>query len=183
ESRSGEGKGRRPCLRNPKPISIVIEMADTSMQFPKRIVENVLVKIDKFIFSVDFVILDIVEDNKVPKDFGEPKGLVEFLIHDDINRDLGEFLEENDLLPWIDLDEVLPDNDDEIRIKLEDLGEGVENFWDAQDLMITEEVKPPLRPQKASGMPYFLNRFHYLGELFMVIWWNGWRFVDEMIER
>nr|GEZ47263.1 hypothetical protein [Tanacetum cinerariifolium] len=178
-------------LRNPKPISIVIEMADTSMQFPKRIVENVLVKIDKFIFSVDFVILDIMEDNKVPiiigrpmlataytridifsrkislevpKDFGEPKGLEEFLIHDDINRDLGEFLEENDLLPGIDLDEVLPDNDDEIRIKLEDLGEGVENFWDAQDLVITEEVKPPLRPQKASGMPYFLNRYHYLGE-------------------
>ncbi|GKF54597.1 putative reverse transcriptase domain-containing protein [Tanacetum coccineum] len=36
------------------------------MQSPKRIVENVLVKIHKFIFLVDFIILDIVEDNKVP---------------------------------------------------------------------------------------------------------------------
>nr|GEZ43780.1 zinc knuckle CX2CX4HX4C [Tanacetum cinerariifolium] len=45
---------------------MVIEMADRSMQSPKGIVENVQVKIHKFIFLVDFVILDIVEDNKVP---------------------------------------------------------------------------------------------------------------------
>ncbi|GKE06885.1 homeodomain-like protein [Tanacetum coccineum] len=45
---------------------MVIEMADRSMQSQKGIVKNVLVKINKFIFPVDFIILDIVENNKVP---------------------------------------------------------------------------------------------------------------------
>ncbi|GJY05493.1 retrovirus-related pol polyprotein from transposon TNT 1-94 [Tanacetum coccineum] len=53
-------------LGNPKPINMVIEMADRSMQSPKGIVENVVVKINKFIFHVEFIILDIIEDDKVP---------------------------------------------------------------------------------------------------------------------
>ncbi|GJS47594.1 retrovirus-related pol polyprotein from transposon TNT 1-94 [Tanacetum coccineum] len=57
---------KRLGLGNPRPVNMVIEMADRSMQSPKAIVENVLVKIHKFIFPVDFVILDIVEDNKAP---------------------------------------------------------------------------------------------------------------------
>nr|GEX56430.1 hypothetical protein [Tanacetum cinerariifolium] len=71
--------------------------------------------------------------NIVPEDFGEPEGLEEFLMNDEINEDLRDFLEENDILSRIDLDsfEVLPDSDREIRIRLEDLGEGIENFWDA----------------------------------------------------
>ncbi|GKB61750.1 putative reverse transcriptase domain-containing protein [Tanacetum coccineum] len=43
-----------------------------SMQSPKGIVENVLVKIYKFIFPVDLIILDIIEDNKVPIILGRP---------------------------------------------------------------------------------------------------------------
>ncbi|GKA49893.1 retrovirus-related pol polyprotein from transposon TNT 1-94 [Tanacetum coccineum] len=62
---------KRLDLRNSRPV-MVIEMADRSMQSSKRIVENVLVKIHKFIFLVDFVILDIVEDNKVPIILGRP---------------------------------------------------------------------------------------------------------------
>ncbi|GJY50539.1 homeodomain-like protein [Tanacetum coccineum] len=63
---------KRLGLGNPRPVNMVIEMADRSMQSPKGIVENVLVKIHKFIFPVDFVILDIVEDNKVPIILGRP---------------------------------------------------------------------------------------------------------------
>ncbi|GKD50518.1 hypothetical protein Tco_1279494 [Tanacetum coccineum] len=63
---------KRLGLGNPKPIRILIEMVDKSMQSPKRIIENVLVKIDRFIFLVDFVILDIVEDEKVLSILGRP---------------------------------------------------------------------------------------------------------------
>ncbi|GJR93231.1 putative reverse transcriptase, RNA-dependent DNA polymerase [Tanacetum coccineum] len=45
---------------------MTIEMADRSMQSPKEIKENVLVKISNFVFPVDFVILDIMEDENVP---------------------------------------------------------------------------------------------------------------------
>ncbi|GJT02793.1 homeodomain-like protein [Tanacetum coccineum] len=63
---------KRLGLGNPKPINMVIEMADKSMQSPKRIVKNVLVKINKFIFPIDFIILDIIEDDKVPIILGRP---------------------------------------------------------------------------------------------------------------
>ncbi|GKF62250.1 retrovirus-related pol polyprotein from transposon TNT 1-94, partial [Tanacetum coccineum] len=63
---------KRLGLGNPKPINMVIEMVDRSMQSPKGIVENVLVKINKFIFLVDFIILDIIEDDKVPIMLGRP---------------------------------------------------------------------------------------------------------------
>ncbi|GJU58970.1 retrovirus-related pol polyprotein from transposon TNT 1-94 [Tanacetum coccineum] len=63
---------KRLGLGNPRPVNMVIEMADRSVQSPKGIVKNVLVKIHKFIFSVDFVILDIIEDDKVPIIQGRP---------------------------------------------------------------------------------------------------------------
>ncbi|GJZ50523.1 DNA damage-inducible protein 1-like protein [Tanacetum coccineum] len=63
---------KRLGIGNLRPVNMVIEMADRSMQSPKGIVENVLVKIHKFIFPVDFVILDIVEDDKVPIILGRP---------------------------------------------------------------------------------------------------------------
>ncbi|GJU59999.1 protein kinase-like domain, concanavalin A-like lectin/glucanase domain protein [Tanacetum coccineum] len=55
-----------------KPINMVIEMADNTKCTPKGIVENLLIKIDKFIFLVDFVIFDMVEDLKMPIILGRP---------------------------------------------------------------------------------------------------------------
>ena len=36
------------------------------MASPKGIVEDVLIKVNKFIFPMDFVVLDMEEDEKVP---------------------------------------------------------------------------------------------------------------------
>ncbi|GJS22203.1 putative reverse transcriptase domain-containing protein [Tanacetum coccineum] len=47
-------------------------MADRSMQSPKGIKENVLVKISNFVFPVDFIILDIMEDENVLIILGRP---------------------------------------------------------------------------------------------------------------
>ncbi|GJX45420.1 hypothetical protein Tco_0262096 [Tanacetum coccineum] len=55
-----------------KPINMVIEMADNTKCTPKGIVENLLVKIDKFIFPVDFVILNMVEDFRMLIILGRP---------------------------------------------------------------------------------------------------------------
>jgi hypothetical protein len=59
-------------LGEPKPIRMSIELADTSVKFPKGIVEDVLVKVGKFVFPADFVILDIPHNDKVPLIFGRP---------------------------------------------------------------------------------------------------------------
>ncbi|GKE34050.1 putative reverse transcriptase, RNA-dependent DNA polymerase [Tanacetum coccineum] len=49
-----------------------IKMADRSMQSPKGIKENVLVKISNLVFPVDFIILDIMEYENVPIILGRP---------------------------------------------------------------------------------------------------------------
>ncbi|XP_076918034.1 uncharacterized protein LOC143578291 [Bidens hawaiensis] len=43
-----------------------IQLADRSLKYPRGIVENMLVKIDKFVFPVDFIILDMEEDTFGP---------------------------------------------------------------------------------------------------------------------
>ncbi|GJY18150.1 putative reverse transcriptase domain-containing protein [Tanacetum coccineum] len=45
---------------------LTIELADRTMKHPKGIAKNVLVGIGKFVFPVDFIILDMPEDVKVP---------------------------------------------------------------------------------------------------------------------
>ncbi|GJY40588.1 reverse transcriptase domain-containing protein [Tanacetum coccineum] len=51
---------------------LTVELADRIVKYPKGIAENVLVGIGKFVFLVDFIILDIPEDIKVPLILGRP---------------------------------------------------------------------------------------------------------------
>ncbi|GJX29298.1 hypothetical protein Tco_0237377 [Tanacetum coccineum] len=45
---------------------LTVELADRIVKYPKGIAENILVRICKFTFLVDFIILDMPEDVKVP---------------------------------------------------------------------------------------------------------------------
>nr|GEW46541.1 hypothetical protein [Tanacetum cinerariifolium] len=53
-------------------IDMIVELADKTKYIPKRIVKNMLIKINKFILPVDFVILDILEDFRMPINLGKP---------------------------------------------------------------------------------------------------------------
>ncbi|GKC77378.1 DNA-directed DNA polymerase, partial [Tanacetum coccineum] len=53
-------------LGEPKATRISLELADKSIQYLRGIVENVLIKVDKFVLLIDFVILDMLEDSRVP---------------------------------------------------------------------------------------------------------------------
>ena len=55
-----------------KPSSMVLQLADQSFKRPYGKIEDVLVKVDKFIIPVDFVVLDYEEDNNCPLIFGHP---------------------------------------------------------------------------------------------------------------
>ena len=59
-----------------KPTNITISLADRSVKIPKGIVEDVLVKVDKFYYPVDFVVLDTEpianEPNHMPIILGKP---------------------------------------------------------------------------------------------------------------
>ncbi|GJX94950.1 hypothetical protein Tco_0349536 [Tanacetum coccineum] len=51
---------------------LTVELAVKTVKYPKGIAENVLVGIGKFTFLVDFIILDMPEDIKVPLILGRP---------------------------------------------------------------------------------------------------------------
>ena len=59
-----------------KPTNITISLADRSVKIPKGIVEDVLVKVDKFYYPIDFVVLDTEPiangPNHVPIILGRP---------------------------------------------------------------------------------------------------------------
>lgn len=47
-----------------KPTIISLQLVDSLVKYPFGIVEDLLIKIDKFIFLADFVVPDIEEDAK-----------------------------------------------------------------------------------------------------------------------
>ncbi|GJY78684.1 putative reverse transcriptase domain-containing protein [Tanacetum coccineum] len=51
---------------------LIVELSDRIVKYPKGIAENVLVGIGKFVFPVNFIILDMLEDSKVPLILGRP---------------------------------------------------------------------------------------------------------------
>nr|GEY08996.1 hypothetical protein [Tanacetum cinerariifolium] len=54
------------CLVELAPTKLIVKLIDKTIKHPKGIAENVLVGINKLVFPVDFVVLDMPEDIKVP---------------------------------------------------------------------------------------------------------------------
>ena len=63
---------KRLKLGEPKSTKISLQLANRSYQHPRCIIENVLVKVGKFVLPTDFVILDMEEDDSVPIILGRP---------------------------------------------------------------------------------------------------------------
>ena len=63
---------KRLSLGELTPTAITLQMADRSMAQPEGILEDVLVKVGKFIFPVDFIIMQMEEDTQVPLLLGRP---------------------------------------------------------------------------------------------------------------
>ena len=57
---------RRLGLGEAQPTTITLQLADKSLKHPRGVIEDVLVKVDKFIFLADFIVLDMEEDKEYP---------------------------------------------------------------------------------------------------------------------
>ncbi|GKD52617.1 putative reverse transcriptase domain-containing protein, partial [Tanacetum coccineum] len=137
---------------------LTMELADRTMKYPKGIAKNVLVEIGKFTFPVDFIILDMPEDIKVPLILGRPflstahakvdvykrKNLEARLMGETLvlNRSLDPFLEDfielNDLNEPFELrrnqgDDLMPTIEEgevieQFRTRDEDLDIGIDDY-------------------------------------------------------
>ncbi|KAI3457193.1 hypothetical protein Pfo_013856 [Paulownia fortunei] len=63
---------RKLGIREVKPSTITLQLVDRSLTCPRRVVEDELVKVDKFIFPADFVVLDMEEDQEILLILGQP---------------------------------------------------------------------------------------------------------------
>ena len=63
---------RKLGLGEVKLTTISLQLVDRSIKYPRGVIEDVLVKIDKFIFPADFIVLDMDEDEKIPLILGRP---------------------------------------------------------------------------------------------------------------
>ena len=59
-------------LGEARPTTVTLQLADKSLTHPRGIIEDVLVKEDKFIFPADFTILDMEKVKEVPIILGRP---------------------------------------------------------------------------------------------------------------
>ncbi|XP_061352335.1 uncharacterized protein LOC133297240 [Gastrolobium bilobum] len=55
-----------------KPTTVSLQLVDRSIRRPDGVIEDVLFKIDKFIFPTDFIILNMEEDAEIPLLLGRP---------------------------------------------------------------------------------------------------------------
>ena len=63
---------RRLGLGEARPTTVTHQLADRSLKHPSGVIEDVLVKVDKFIFPAYFIILDMEGDKEIPIILGRP---------------------------------------------------------------------------------------------------------------
>ena len=57
---------KRLGLGGPKPTRMTLQLADNNIRHFRGVIEDVLVKVDWFVFHTDFVILDLKDDVEIP---------------------------------------------------------------------------------------------------------------------
>ncbi|XP_070023381.1 uncharacterized protein LOC142175530 [Nicotiana tabacum] len=63
---------RQLGLGEPRPTTVILQLADRSLAHLEGVIEDVLVQVGSFIFPADFVILDYKPDQEVPFILGHP---------------------------------------------------------------------------------------------------------------
>ena len=63
---------KRLSLGELTPTTMTLQMADITLAKPEGILEDELIKVGKFIFPVDFMVIDIEEEKQVPMLLGRP---------------------------------------------------------------------------------------------------------------
>ena len=63
---------KRLGLGEARLTTVTLQLADRSLKHPRGVIEDVLVKVDKFIFPTDFIVLDMEEDKEIPIILGKP---------------------------------------------------------------------------------------------------------------
>ncbi|GJZ34606.1 DNA-directed DNA polymerase [Tanacetum coccineum] len=124
-------------LGEPKATRMSLELADRPIQYPRGIIENILIKVDKFILLIYFVILDIPEDSRVPIILGRPFLAIARAMIDVFNKKIT--LRVGDEEVFFDVDQSIkrPTTEDDECYGIDDLDDTINEK--AQELLENKE--------------------------------------------
>ncbi|GJX81265.1 reverse transcriptase domain-containing protein, partial [Tanacetum coccineum] len=124
-------------LGEPKATRMSLELADRSIQYPRGIIENVLIKVDKFVLPIDFVILDMPEDSRVPIILGRQFLATARAMIDVFNKKITLRVGDDEVLFDVDQSIKRPTTKDDECYGIDDLDDAIND--EAQELMANEE--------------------------------------------
>ncbi|GKB16325.1 DNA-directed DNA polymerase [Tanacetum coccineum] len=124
-------------LGEPKATRMSLELADRSIQYPRGIIENILIKVDKFVLLIDFVILDMPEDSRVPIILGRPFLATAQAMIDVFNKKITLRVGDDEVIFDVDKSIKRPTTEDDECYRIDDLDETINE--EAQELLANEE--------------------------------------------
>ncbi|GJY85077.1 DNA-directed DNA polymerase [Tanacetum coccineum] len=124
-------------LGEPKATRMSLELADRSIQYPRGIIENVLIKVDKFVLPIDFIILDMSEDSRVPIILGRPFLATARAMIDVFNKKITLRVGDDEVIFDVDQSIKKPPADDDECYGVDDLDETINA--EAQELLANDK--------------------------------------------
>ncbi|GJZ78831.1 reverse transcriptase domain-containing protein [Tanacetum coccineum] len=121
----------------PKATKMTLKLADRSIQYPRGIIENVLIKVDKFVLPIDFVILDMPEDSRFPIILGRPLLATARAMIDVFNKKITLRVGDDEVVFDVDQSIKRPTTEDDECYGIDDLDEMINK--EAQELQTNEE--------------------------------------------
>ncbi|GJS00354.1 DNA-directed DNA polymerase [Tanacetum coccineum] len=141
-------------LWEPKPTRISLELADRSIQYPWGIAEDVLIKIDKFVLPIDFVILDMREDFRISIILGRPFLATARAMIDVFNKKITLRVGSEEVIFDIDQSMKKPRIEDDECYGIDDLDTVIQSA--AQELLENENLEDSVnRPNFESRWPNY----------------------------
>ncbi|GKF22573.1 DNA-directed DNA polymerase, partial [Tanacetum coccineum] len=110
---------------------------DRSIQYPRGIIKNVLIKVDKFVISIDFVILDMPEDSRVPIILGRPFLATARAMIDVFNKKITLRVGDDEVIFDVDQSIKRPPTEDDECYRIDDLDDIINA--EAQKLLANQE--------------------------------------------
>ncbi|GJT70930.1 reverse transcriptase domain-containing protein [Tanacetum coccineum] len=125
-------------LGEPKATKMSLEVADRSIQYPRGIIEDVLIKVDKFVLPIDFVILDMPEDSRVPIILGRPFLATARAMIGVFNKKITLRVGDDEVIFDVDQSIKRPTTKDDECYEIDDLDETINE--EARELLTNEEL-------------------------------------------
>ncbi|GKD62803.1 putative nucleotidyltransferase, ribonuclease H [Tanacetum coccineum] len=124
-------------LGEPKATRMSLELADRSIQYPRGIIKNILIKVDKFVLPIVFVILDMPEDSRVTIILGRPFLATARAMIDIFNKKITLRVGDDEVV--FDVDQLIkrPTTEDDECYGIDDLDDTINE--EAQELLTNEE--------------------------------------------